>query len=177
MRYRCVLDTRYHRYWYNYLNLTIVDNVFDVHVLHNFWLFFMGFLASLIVLLFLVGSHGFSRFLHVPFTCLPASIMQFYQSIRTDVFEVHWQSFAIIPDGRQPSVQQCAVCDVSFKSILNYSCTSDFHIICVSCSIDNIWNPVKFSLIICMNYQVDQKAISANIDNWGCKKRHLLFAN
>ena len=36
---------------------------------------------------------------------------------RTDVFEVHWPSYAIISDGRQPSIQRCDVCNLSLKSM------------------------------------------------------------
>ena len=38
----------------------------------------------------------------------------FCQTIRTDVFWVHWPSHAIISNGCQPSIQRC---DVTFKSI------------------------------------------------------------
>ena len=65
-----------------------------------------------------VVSHIFPPFL----LSLLSSIMGFFVKpsgpMFCDVFEVCWPWYAIICYGRQPSVQRCDVCDVSFQSIL-----------------------------------------------------------
>ena len=44
MWYWCCLDSRYHRYWCNYLDITIIDDVFRSFVFFlEFWLVFMIF--------------------------------------------------------------------------------------------------------------------------------------
>ena len=41
MRYWCFLDKRYYRYWCDYLNSTIVDDVFSIFGFSCFWMVFM----------------------------------------------------------------------------------------------------------------------------------------
>ena len=41
MRYWCFLDKRYYRYWCDYLDLTIVDDVFLIFGFSCFWMVFM----------------------------------------------------------------------------------------------------------------------------------------
>ena len=68
MRYWCFLDKRYYRYWCDYLDLTIVDDVFSIFGFSCFWMVFM-------VLCF---------FRVFPFLDLPSPTMRFFcLSIRT----------------------------------------------------------------------------------------------
>ena len=105
MRYWCFLDKRYYRYWCDYLDLTIVDDVFSIFGFSCFWMVFM-------VLCFFPGffhSWIYHRQLCDSFANLNRSFCHF--------FEVYWPSYAIICDGRHTSVKRC---DVSFKSIPIY---------------------------------------------------------
>ena len=67
----------------------------------------------------LMVFHGFWLVGWLFFLSLASSKMQFFakpsgpSNVIEMFFKVHWPSYAIISDGRQPSVQ---LCDVSFKS-------------------------------------------------------------
>ena len=103
MRYWCFLDKRYYRYWCDYLDLTIVDDVFSIFGFHFFgwfswfYVFFQGFsilgftIANYAILLLIYQDRSFCHF-----------------------FEVYWPSYAIICNGRHTSVKRC---DVLFKSV------------------------------------------------------------
>ena len=57
VRFRCFLDKRYHRYRCDYLDLTIVDNVFRCHRFSRFLVGFHDFVR------YLTGFNGISWFL------------------------------------------------------------------------------------------------------------------
>lgn len=103
---RCFLDKRYYRYWCDYLDLTIVDDVFSIFGFSCFWMVFMVlcFFQGFSILGFTIANY--------------AILLLIYQDRYFCHFiEVYWPSYAIICDGRHTSVKWC---DVSFKSIPIY---------------------------------------------------------
>ena len=90
--------------WCDYLDLPVVDDVFwYTMIFHDFCSVFQS-----IFIVFWLVIMVFQGILMV----LPSS------TIKTNIFEVLWPSYAIIFDGCQPSVQRRNVCDVSLKSNL-----------------------------------------------------------
>ena len=103
----------------DYLGFTIVDDVFRCFVFHFFW-WFSWF--SQVFLRFFMAS-GWRSKLFKAFWCFWVNyvnntifLLNYQDRCFCDVFEVHWSSYTIISDSRQPSVQRCNVCDVSLNS-------------------------------------------------------------
>ena len=127
----CFLDKCYHCNWCDYLDLTIVDDLFWCYGFSQFLVCINDFPSYFHGFSWVLGwfsqcfkvINGFSWFFNsFLFHHHQRCHLFFCQTIRTDVFEAHWPSYAIISDGRQPSVQQCDVCDVSMtlKCIVGY---------------------------------------------------------
>ena len=120
--------THYHRYLSDYLFFTSLDDVFNV--LFFFFTIFGWFSwFPLGILWFFMISGWFSWFL-MYFHGLSffkfsmgndAIFLQNHQGwCSCNFFEARWLSYAIISNSRQPSVQQCGVCDVLLKSRFNW---------------------------------------------------------
>ena len=156
---------------YNYLDFTIVDDVFLYFFLHDFMLVFMilkgifMFFFPGIVIVFVV-FHGFKFIIVNDAIFLPKHQESWF---RTDVFEVHWPSRVIISDGRQPSIQRCDVCDVSLKSKTEsfreicQKCASRSTIHTSLCSKTNSWISAQFC--VCSTLEKSWTKLLSHLDN------------
>ena len=140
--WRCFRCYGFHEFWM----VVMISRYF-----HDFWLVFMFFFSRYF--------HGFS---FLQFTIVNDAIFLLGHPDRC-----FWGSltmYGIISDGWQPSVQQCDVCDVSFKSInISYGCrqliiTIPFEIHCYSGSTVHVqlwmWRScVSFFLIVIFSGQ------------------------